>query len=92
MFLYLSLLFLQSMVVHNGNVHVETVFVLATNRHRTPVVLLEEDSVEVPGLGKVVLVTAPARRPLKVHHDLLQLPLNHRDPRADGEKNNQSGE
>ena len=79
------------MAVHGGNVHVEAVLVLATHRHRTPVVLLEEDSVEVPGLGEVVLVTAPARRPLEVHHDLLQLPLNHRDPRADREKNNQSG-
>ena len=79
-------------MVHCCDVHVETVLVLAPHwTHRDPVVLLEEDSVEVPGLGEVVLVTAPARRPLEVHHDLLQLPLNHRDPRANCQEDNQSG-
>ena len=43
------------------------------------VVSLEEDSVEVPGL-KVLIITAPAGRPLQVDHDLLQLLLNHTDP------------
>ena len=79
-------------MVHCGNVHIEAVLVLSTHgTHRNPVVLLEEDPVEVPGLGEVVLVTAPARRPLEVHHDLLQLPLDHRDTRANSQKNNQSG-
>ena len=73
---YICLLFLQSMV-HCCNVHVETVLVLAAHGHRAPIVLLEEDPVEVPGLGEVVLVAAPARRPLEVHHDLLQLSLDH---------------
>ena len=71
-----------------GDVHVVAVLALPV-----PGLLLEEHPVEVAGLRReVVLVAAPARRPLQVHHHLLQLPLDHADTGPYRQKHHQTAE
>ena len=85
-FKFLTILFLLLWQSHSSNVHI----IIFLTVYPYPCVLLEKDSIEVPSLGEVVLVAAPAGRPLQVDHDLLQLPLYHADARPDGQQNNQT--